>query len=403
MNTRLAVIAGTLLVGVSLFVTSMISNNLNNSSLTRSSEAQTVSCEADTEGVVAKLKNPRNRCTRPDGGQGFWYCDGRTPFGELKCPNGTSVPKEPYESCRCRSTDEWKTYFKAICCGGIVPTNTPTTAPGQPTNTPIPTAVGPTNTSVPGRPTNTPSPTPICVEDNKYGCTDTMKCCGVAQKTQCIKIDGNGFCLPPVPTSTTCINEAESGCPSTRCCNPSNTCVANYCVKPQPTQTPVPTEVPSCYNKICSNDADCGSGMKCIDIKNPSQTCTGLNCGRCVVEKSCPAIIGNESPEELKFKIECFCGQGGVKSCYNVCLNDDECKPSAILKCVPPVDGDNATCEQRLARGYGQCLCSAPYCPRYSAFISKENKTRIQNDNYLEALVKRGLNPFPGLRDLILQ
>lgn len=188
MNTRLAVIAGTLLVGVSLFVTSMISNNLNNNTLTTSSSAQEVSCKIS--GTVRQRNNG-------DGTRCFFYFGTCQKSGEANRPIRTN----------CYSTrEEAQAAAQTACCGvGSAPTATPlptaTTAPGQPTLTPVPGSCS----------SNLENPGKKCGEDGFACCPGNL----------CTNTDKGAICGPK-PTPPHCdasANYPGSTCSQLNCCS----------------------------------------------------------------------------------------------------------------------------------------------------------------------------------------
>lgn len=323
MNTRFAAIAGTLLVGISLFVTSLISQNLTNSALTSSSEAQEVSCSI--RGTVRQ----RNL---GDGTRCFFY------YGTCRKDGvGTPIRTNCYGS-----REEAQAAAQTTCCGeGSAPSATPiptsTTAPGQPSPTPIPGSCNGTG-EYPGK---------ACGEDG-FTCCPGLFCTNGE--------NGGPAKCGPKPTTPYCDPQGfyeGKTCAQLNCCSKKCDVVTDgvYCGKiPTAAPSPTPTirlDLNSCYNERCkfqNGNPTCSNGRTCVVIGAGAQPPTeevcdlGANC-RCVLNVKC-ALPGGYEPGN-KEKESCWCLNPG--KCVPVdgnwedysCLNDVKCKLiDPTFKCI---------------------------------------------------------------------
>lgn len=406
MNTRFAAIAGTLLVGLSLFVTSLISQNLNNAALTTSSEAQT-SCSATVSPVSGqKSRRPCDPskgdvCTDP-AGNAIRFVDCWWKF-DVQCSNGNKKRIGP----RCMSVAEAQAYVAAniesICsCTPAGSTSTPppagstNTPPVGNTNTPIPTT---DLTQYPRQITNTPAPTRSACSEPGYACSATQPCCGgaacqggicaVVTPTPCIETGGGpvpGRCAPAgtirccqTTPPALCFESEFGGQWYARCDVPP--------ASPTPQNTPKPFGSACFYEKCTSNGAPCGrEGESCYPVNGAggSANCADplVDC-RCVKNKLC-AVFNSSDPR--------------AEECW--CLDTEYC----------PKDGGNVPCSLRRAReGNDDCkrfsphltckdqggfgVCDSDFCPRDPAaasYILKVKQEIDKNPALLDIIEKNG-------------
>jgi len=368
MNTRFAAIAGTLLVGISLFVTALISSNLKQTT-SFSSNAQT-SCTVSTFNLGNASYDPAKGCYR------YWSYDG--PGISAACSDGRAF-KPSNATIRawiirnygdtCFTEAKWKEIAQAWCCANTTPTNTltPSTGPNAPSLTPI---------NVPGcQPEKGPH------WGKKCG-VDGFTCCG---GLDCKNTDNGAECIP-VPTKAPCDTGFISGktCAQVKCCLSEPKCQDlqgnAYCPIPPtvvPSSTPTPTaSLSGCYNERCNFDPSgnptCSGGRTCVVIGSPSQKpnpdiCSGRNDCRCVVNTKCELNIFIPPGQP---------GYNDAEACW--CLDPNKCLPENRVTCElnkPNQCPDHMSCKQVCFPNSNPDLpptcfsfgvCHSDFCPKPS-------------------------------------
>jgi hypothetical protein len=374
MNTRFAAIAGTLLVGLSLFVTTLITNNLNNSTLSTSSLAagRSGTCKAFATCEKCAPTCTGSQCTKKITQVGCKYIDENGQEVIVPVPSDMPLPTQQYtgdgnpyaciqpNSCSvyaARLTSKFQNWCEGFCNG---------------------TRRAPQNTS-------TPSPTqsatqPYCTSTVPAGarCDGLGVCC--ASGSFCIDLGAPGkYCLgiSPTPGAFQCLNGSFKG--SKYGCNNPNVPGGNPCCAPRvckvsaeypgppksydidcvlPTLTPTPSPTPrvgSCFDSCSGNTpGQCveGSCRSLGDPSNPNPDCRTKGDCKC---------IRNDTCKDDKSK-DCLCFD--PQSCPNLDEGDfDLCgcwRRDATGKCLNPAGECKAPleCSEKVGVGY----CTSKYC-----------------------------------------
>ncbi len=382
MNTRFAAIAGTLLVGLSLFVTSLVTEGLQNST-SRFGNAQTCGVSEGTFDLGGASWNPRGNCYR-------YYGSNGSPGINATCSDGRRFqPSASRDIIRwvqsnyggtCFSAERWAQIAQAWCCGvssTLTPTNSP---PGALTSTPLPTQQ-PTpeaGAGCPRRPVGGQS----CVGIEQC-CADGHFCQDLGQGTKrCIPLSeitptpgGPPRCLPTGDrngTSFGCSNPAFPG--GNPCCAP-NSCSVRATREIDDPENP--------GKKKTVYDITCNAATPTLTLTpTPMSGVCGDRClpGQCA-EGSCRNVANPSDPNPDCRTSECKCMVNtdctdGSKAC--ICLNKAHCRPTdpKDLLCGKQcftLPGIGEVCTE----DYGGCpphftcstdgktigQCSNPYCP----------------------------------------
>lgn len=407
MNTRFAAIAGTLLVGLSLFVTSIVTNNINNNSLTTSSEAQTVPADVpactDNNAMKRYIRSAIGEDTMNTCGQRrFYYCEDNSKHSkQLICSDGRLMPRDPSGQCQCRTIDEWVNRYKQFCCSGATATTMP------------PTSAPTSSTPPPGDPITPPVTTPpvgeACTKAQPgFFCEKDSDCCQTGKPGESV------VCLGFFGKSKTC-TKLELIPPGNLIPLPTKAAPTL-----SPTAIPRPTDYLRSGSKClkrCSADSDCSPNgspkYTCKDISLRDRDCSDLrsNC-RCVIDDNYKECNLDES-DTLKLT-DCLCldrnfckddsKRVGCSSAQS-CPDTYACKPLPGIGMIPgnpPVDC-SVNPEECCRRSPASCFCyNNTYCPKapkpYDNSLTREGVIQT-NFPSIYKFIKDTLGFFPNSSD----
>ncbi len=427
MDTRFSVIAGTLLVGLSLFVTSLISQNLGSSTVNQTQAANTqcrlkTSCDSctseecrtanncsfyssltvwceyfDEAGALQKAGAPASMLPTPPPGAGGCLIRNRC----------NSLRTEILYTSSYGSLQQW---CQGYCNGTATPpTATPTTVPGE--NPPPPVQ-------------STPAANCPVRVDGGLRCEPNNDCCkdgffckagdpSVCTSLTVITPTPGPRCLPLGIRRGTVNGCNNPGFPNGNpCCAPNKCRVVGItnpgedfetidisCDGPTATPTPTPTIAAGACGDGCSPSSPCRSGQgTCKNTDNPGQPIDAEFCARnpgkckCVRNEACTP----GSPDE------CWClninscpGIGGNerKLCGKVC-DDEGCFSF-------PVCPDGLKCALYPGETFGRC--SNQFCPNPTATPTPPYLLRNPGESARTIQLRRDqaiqnlLREYPGL------
>ncbi len=442
MNTRFAAIAGTLLVGISLFVTSLISQNLTNSALTTTSQAAGTSCalSATCSNCPDGTCGGADQVSCADGKKLNINCNYIDESGNPVVVTAPTDIQPPISAClfanvcsgragaikagyniRGFDASNYRKWCKSFCDGTstvspsvnpsltLSPSVAPSIAPGQ--GCPLPL--------IPGGNVCTPSSSGRdCCAAGHY-CHEQFKICVNASQISptpgsrpvCLmpedpQRNGTKFGCnnPGFPNGNPCCDGRK--CRVSRVNNPGDD--ETYDIECEDTITPSVTPIPTIAAGACSDSClpskGCRSGQgTCGNVDDPTKPPSEEFCSRnpgkckCIINKACtPGSTDND----------CWCldvnncpgiGANGPKGarCGKVCDPDDptdcfeypQCKPG--LKCDLYPDEEFGRCKN------GYCPTPTPKATPpwfYNAPRESTQTIQLRREAEIQSLLRENPN-----------